>query len=64
MIIGIWMYKRAQRSSIDHQPSYECTKLSRRQDINFEHAERVGTNGSIPDAVNPEFWELVSDASP
>ena len=64
MITGVGMYKRAQRSSIDYQPSYECTKLSRRQDVDFEHADRVGTNGSIPDAVDPEFWELVSDAGP
>ena len=64
MIIGVWMHKCAQWSSIDHQPSYERTKLSRRQDVDFEHAERVRTYGFVPDAVDPEFWKLVSDAGP
>ncbi len=58
------MHKRTQRSSIDHQPSYKRTKLSRCPKVDLEHANRMRTNWFVPHAVDAEFWEFKADAGP
>ena len=58
------MHKGTQRSSVDHQPSYERTELSRCEDVDLEHTNRMRTNRFLPDAVDAEFWEFVADAGP
>ena len=58
------MYKRTQRSSIDHQPSYKRTKFRRCENVDLEHANRMRTNRFVPDAVDAEFWEFMADAGP
>ena len=58
------MHKHTQRSLVDHQPSYERTKLSRCQDVHLEHANRMRTNRFVPHAVDAQFWELMADAGP
>ncbi len=58
------MHKHTQRSSIDHQPSYKRTKLSRGPQVDLEHANRMRTNWFVPGAVDAEFWEFMADAGP
>ena len=58
------MHQRAQRASVDHQPSDKRTELRRRHDVDLEHADRVRADGFVPDAVSAQFWELVADAGP
>ena len=58
------MYKRTQRSPIDHQPSYKRTKLRRCKNVDLEHANRMRTDRFVPYAVDAEFWEFMADAGP
>lgn len=49
---------------MDHQPSYEGTKLGRCEDVDLEHGNRMRTDWFVPDTVNAEFWEFMADAGP
>lgn len=64
MIAGVWMHKRAQRSSVDHQPSYESPKLRWREYVDLEHANRMGTDWAVPDTIDTEFGKFMADACP
>ena len=63
-IVGVWMHKRTQRSSIDHQPGYKRTELSRGEEVDLEHANRMRTEWPVPNAVDAQFWEFMADAGP
>ena len=56
LIVGVGMDECAQRSSIDHQPSDKSAELLGREDVDFEHADGMGTDGFVPDFVDAEFW--------
>ena len=49
---------------MDHQPSNERTKLSRCEDVDLKHANRMRTDRFVPNAVDTEFGELIADAGP
>lgn len=64
MITGVWMHKRAQRSSVDHQPSYESPKLRWCEYVDLEHANRMGADWPVPDTIDTEFGKFMADACP
>lgn len=58
------MHKRTQGPSVDHQPGYERAELSRCEDVDLEHGNRMRTDWFAPDAVDSEFGEFMADAGP
>ena len=58
------MHKRAQRSSVDHQPSYKSPKLRWREYVDLEHADRMGADRPVPDTIDTKFGKFMADACP
>ena len=56
LIVGIGVDQCAQGSSVDYKPGYKSTKLLRCEDVDFEHAEWMWSDGFVPDFVDAEFW--------
>jgi hypothetical protein len=61
LIIGIGMDECAQRSSINHKPCDKGTELLRCEDVDFEHADGMWADGSVPDFVDAEFWNCLEE---
>ena len=64
VVAGVGMDQGRQRASMDHEPGDEGAELQRREDVDFEHAHRVRSDGVMPDAIDAEFGEFSSDALP
>lgn len=56
---GIRMHQRTQRSPINHQPGDECAELRWCEDIDFEHGDGVGAEGSVEEGVDAEFGDWI-----
>jgi hypothetical protein len=51
IIASVWMQQCRQGTTVDNQPWNEGTKLGRREQVDFEHGNRMGTNWLIPYSV-------------
>lgn len=49
------MYQRGEGTSVDHQPGDERSKLLWRENIDFEHAQGMGTDWSVKDHIGTQF---------
>lgn len=63
-VVGVGVYEGTQRAPVNDQPWNESSKLRRREEINLEHCHRMGTDGAIPDLVNPKFGKFPPDTFP
>ncbi len=64
LVIGVGMHENTQRTAVDDQPRNERAELSGGEHVDLEHGQRMRTDGTIPDLVNPQFREFPPDAFP
>ena len=57
LINRIGMQQHAQRSAIDNQPRDERPELCWREDVHFEHGDRVWAYGVCEEGVDSEFGD-------
>ena len=53
--VRVRMDKSTQRATVDDEPGDKGAKLLRREEVDFEHGDRVRANGTFADLVDAEF---------
>jgi hypothetical protein len=56
-LVCVGMDQSGQRTSVDHQPWNESSKLLRREQVDLKHADWMRSKRSIPDPINSEFGD-------
>lgn len=60
----VGVHQRRQRATPDREPGDEGAELGGREQVDFEHGDRVGADGLVPEGVDAQLRELVADALP
>lgn len=55
LLVCVGMDESGQRTSIDHQPRDESSKLLWREQVDFEHTNGMRPKRAIPDPVDAEL---------
>jgi hypothetical protein len=59
LTLRIRVNQRAKRTSVYHEPRDERAELGGREQIHFEHADRVWADGPVENLVDAEFGDCV-----